>query len=130
MAEANGKDLDWIFQQIAECNDSRATDAAKDIINTANDRDLRSQMIRLVTEYQTGKDSVAQHDAFENIITYLKDQYGLILIQGFRFGQGYQKKVSNEEFTNILRLATEAAQLKAEQNNNSTEQSEESPAGS
>jgi len=130
MAEVNGKDLDWTFQQIAEHNDERAMDAAKDIINTANDRDLRSQMIRLVTEYQTGKDSVAQHDAFEDIITYIKAQYGLILIQGFRFGQGYQKKVSNEEFSNILQMATEASKREAELKEGKEEQSEESPAGS
>lgn len=107
-----GKSLDWIFQQIAENNDEKALNAAQDIIRSASDRELRSEFISLVTKYQTAKDSVEMHTAFEDIISYVKRQYALILIQGFRFGQGYQQKIANEAFATILKGA--AAQAEAE----------------
>ena len=108
-----GKSLDWVFQQIAEHNDSRATDAADEIIKTAGDRDLRSELIKLVTDYQKAKDSIEMHNAFEAIVRYTKAQYGLILVQGFRMGQGYQQKVANEAFKEILAGAATQAEKAA-----------------
>ena len=105
-----GKSIDWLFQEIAEHNDQRATNAAGEIIRSANDRELRSAMVKLVTDYQTAKDSVKMHDAMEAIIQYVKEQYALIGCQFFRMGQGYQQNVANEAFKQILEGAAKAAE--------------------
>lgn len=105
-----GKSVDWLFQEIAENNDQRATNAATEIIRTANDRELRSAMVKLVTEYQTAGDSVKMHDAMEAIIQYIKEQYALIGCQFFRMGQGYQQKIANAAFKDILEGAAKAAE--------------------
>lgn len=104
-----GKSVDWVFEQIAEHNDEKATEAADELIRTAEDKDLRTSMIKLVTAYSTAKDSIKMHETMEELIGYIKKQYGLILIQGFRFGQGYQQKVSNEQFTKVLKDAAAKA---------------------
>lgn len=105
-----GKSLDWVFQQIAEHNDQRATEAADELIRTAGDREMRTELAKLVIGYQKAKDSIEMHDAMEKIVQYAKSQYSLILIQGFRMGQGYQQKIANESFKEILANAAQQAE--------------------
>lgn len=104
-----GKSLDWVFKQIAEHNDERATAAANDLIKTAGDREMRTEFTKLVTKYQKCKDSIEMHTAMEDVIQYAKSQYGLILVQGFRMGQGYQQKIANDAFKEILSDAAKKA---------------------
>ena len=117
-----GKDLNWIFQQIAEKNDETALEAASEIIRSANDRELRSDLVVVATKYQSAKDSVAMHDAMEELVGYTKKQLALILIQGFRMGQGYQQKIANDAFKEILQGASE--QVKKSTEKESKESSE------
>jgi len=106
MAElAQDKSLDFIIKNIAEGDGETSFNAGMEILNSASDRDLRTQMTKLVTEYQGAKNSVDMSEAFEDIIEYTKKQMALIIVQGFRFGQTYQSNIDKEIFEGILKKA-------------------------
>ena len=115
MAElAEDKSLQYIINNIAEGDGETSFGAGLEIINSANDRDLRTGLTQLVTEYQSAKDSVAMSEAFEDLMEYVKKQFALIIVQGFRFGQTHQSNVDKEIFENILRSAQSAVTAEEE----------------
>lgn len=101
-----GESLDWVFKTIAENNGPEGVEAAAKLIQTANDREMRTEVVKRITEYQKAEDSIKMHEASEELIAYIKKQFSLILIQGFRMGQGYQQKISHEAFKDVLAGAT------------------------
>ena len=77
--------------------------AAREIINSVSDRDLRMEYTVLVTNYQTAKTSIEMHTAFEALIEHVKKQYSMIYAQGFVMACGYQ----TENFKQSLNKAIE-----------------------
>ena len=107
MEKINGKDADWIYTQIAEGNGEEALSAAKDILNSSEDTELRTDITVLLTEYQTAKESGAMMVAYDKTVSYVKNQMALLMVQAFRMGQVHQRKVDNEAFKEILNKASE-----------------------
>lgn len=108
MAElAEDKSLEFIIESIAEGDGMTSFTAAKQLMMSAKDNDLRAALSTHLTAYQTAKDSSAMGKAEEVLVGYVKDQFALIYVQAFRMGQSYQQTLDKNIFENILLKAKE-----------------------
>lgn len=126
-------ELDSVCERmLSKIDDLDALEAASSLIISTNDRGLRSELIKLVTQYQSAKDSIQMNDAFEDLVKYNKQQYAAIVLQGFLLGVSYYKNVINKEIEKMQKIKDSVEQIKPQhtptdetQNESSEVQSDE-----
>jgi len=113
--------LQWLFKDIAEGDSEKSLKAAMQIVNTADDKVLQSELTNFALTMSTAKDSVEQDKVIDALNLYFKKQMSLLFIQAFTFGQKYQHAIDLIVIPEALEkskeeiLAKEATELKEEE---------------
>lgn len=92
-----------LCKSLLSVDESEVMTAAKAIVNSVPDADLRKEITKLVTDYQLAKDSVEMHATFEAIVQYCKNQYASIYAQGFNLGSSYQIEIFNQSLAAVIK---------------------------
>lgn len=95
-----------IFADIGEAEGDKALKAAKELINSSNDSDLRADVMKLMTEFMGAKNPSEQDVVQNKIIQYIKSQMALLYVQAFRGGRSHQMMLQNQQTQRLIEMAS------------------------
>lgn len=102
-----------IFTDIGEGEGDKALIAAKELINSSNDSDLRKDVSDMYVRLLKAKDSVAQEKVLAEYIKYVKTQMALVYVQAFRGGRSHQIMLQNEQTQKLIAMASKLQEQQA-----------------